>query len=71
MRKLLRNMAKAKMKKMGYSKVNYRIRGYWREIVVAYPVNLLTGKKMDKSFRGRKKNKKGSYAAVYSSNFAY
>lgn len=46
MRKFLRNMAKAKMKEMGYSKINKRMdRGRWREIVGAYPVNLFTGKK--------------------------
>lgn len=39
MRKILRNMAKAKMAQMGYSKIN------WREIIGAYPVNLFTGKK--------------------------
>ena len=42
MRKILRNMAKAKMAQMGYSKIN------WREIIGAYPVNLFTGKKMPK-----------------------
>lgn len=45
MRKILRNMAKAKMAQMGYSKVNKRMRGNWREIIGAYPVNLFTGKK--------------------------
>ena len=45
MRKFLRNMAKAKMKEMGYSKINKRMdRGRWREIVGAYPVNLFTVK---------------------------
>ena len=66
MRKLLRNMAKARMKKMGYSKVNKRMdRGRWREIVGAYPVNLFTGKKMPKSFHGRKRNKPGSYSSLF------
>lgn len=65
MRKLLRNMAKAKMAQMGYSKVNKRMRGNWREIIGAYPVNLFTGKKMSKSFHGRKRNKPGSYGSLF------
>ena len=64
MRKLLRNMARAKMKEMGYSKVNKRV-SYWREIVGAYPVNLFTGRQMSKNFHGRKKNKKGSYSSLF------
>ena len=59
MRKILRNMAKAKMAQMGYSKIN------WREIIGAYPVNIITGQQMSKSFRGRKKNKKGSYSSLF------
>ena len=65
MRKILRNMAKAKMAQMGYSKINKRMRGNWREIVGAYPVNLFTGKKMSKSFHGRKRNKPGSYGSLF------
>lgn len=66
MRKILRNMAKAKMAQMGYSKINKRMRkGYWREIIGAYPVNLVTGKKMSKNFRGRKRNKPGSYSHLF------
>ena len=66
MRKLLRNMAKAKMKEMGYSKVNKRMnRGRWREIIGAYPVNRFTGRKMSVNFRGRKKNRKGSYSSLF------
>lgn len=65
MRKLLRNMAKAKMTQMGYSKVNKRMKYHWREIVGAYPVNLITGKKMSRSFRGRKRNKAGSYSSLF------
>ena len=65
MRKILRNMAKAKMAQMGYSKVNKRMRGNWPEIIGAYPVNLFTGKKMAKSFHGRKRNKPGSYGSLF------
>ncbi|MEY8404375.1 hypothetical protein AALA54_13745 [Oscillospiraceae bacterium 44-34] len=65
MRKFLRNMARAKMKRMGYSNVNLKMRGHWREIIGAYPVNIITGQQMSKSFRGRKKNKKGSYSSLF------
>ena len=65
MRKILRNMAKAKMAQMGYSKVNKRMRGNWREIIGAYPVNLFTGKKMSMNFHGRKRNKPGSYGSLF------
>ena len=65
MRKILRNMAKAKMAQMGYSKINKRMRGNWREIIGAYPVNLFTGKKMSKNFHGRKRNKPGSYGSLF------
>lgn len=61
MRKFLRNMARAKMKRMGYSNVNLKM----REIIGAYPVNIITGQQMSKSFRGRKKNKKGSYSSLF------
>lgn len=53
------------MAQMGYSKVNKRMRGNWREIIGAYPVNLFTGKKMSKSFHGRKRNKPGSYGSLF------
>ena len=62
MRKFLRNMARAKMKRMGYSNVNLKMRGHWREIIGAYPVNIITGQQI---FRGRKKNKKGSYSSLF------
>lgn len=65
MRKMLRNMAKAKMARMGYSKVNKRMKYHWREIVGAYPVNLITGMKMSKSYHGRKRNKAGSYSSLF------
>lgn len=65
MRKILRNMAKAKMAQMGYSKINKRMRGNWREVIGAYPVSLMTGKKMSRSFHGRKRNKPGSYNSLF------
>lgn len=65
MRKILRNMAKAKMAQMGYSKINSRMRLHWREIVGAYPVNIITGKKMTRNYRGRKRNKAGSYSSLF------
>lgn len=65
MRKMLRNMAKAKMARMGYSKVNSRMRGHWREIVGAFPVNVFTGKEMSKNFHGKKKYKAGHYGHLF------
>lgn len=56
MRKLLRNMTKAKMRNMGYANINKRMsRGRWREIIGAYPMNIKTGRQMKKSFYGNKK----------------
>ena len=52
MRKLLRSMAKAKMERMGYSKVNRRMRySQWRRVLGewAYP-----------DFYGKKRQRKGS-----------
>ncbi len=50
MRKLLRAMAKAEMKRRGYTKVNRRMgNGRWREIVKAHP-----------GFCGKKRQRKGS-----------
>lgn len=52
MRKLLRSMAKVKMERMGYSKVNRRMAyGQWRRVLGpgAYP-----------DFQGKKRQSKGS-----------
>lgn len=63
MRKILRNMAKARM---GNYKVGRRMsRGRWREIVGAYPTNVVTGETMSKSFRGRKKYKSGHWQHLF------
>ena len=63
MRKLLRQMAKAKMKRMGASKVNRAIgSGRWRSIVGAYPIDTITGERMKRNYHGQKKYKPGSYA---------
>lgn len=65
MRKLLRNMAKAEMTRRGYSKVNKRMsRGRWREVLKIEPTEAGTGKKLGYSFRGKKKQKKGSKQPV-------
>lgn len=61
MRKILRNMAKAQMKKMGVNKVNKRMRGNWRQVVNAYPVDVGTGEQVKKTYYGRKKYRSGSY----------
>ncbi len=66
MRKILRNIAKAKMTKMGYSKVNKRMgKGRWREIVGAYPTDVITGRKMPKNFRGSKRTQRGSHYSLF------
>lgn len=60
MRKLLRNMAKAEMVRRGYSKPNRAMsHGRWRSFVNAYPMSVDTGKRMKKSFYGKKKYDKG------------
>lgn len=68
MRKLLRSMAKAEMVRCGYSKVNRRMShsyGGWRAVVGAYPINLVTGKKMAGSYRGQKKYPKGHTSHLF------
>lgn len=56
MRKLLRSMAKAKMKRMGYSKINRHMAyGEWRRVL---------GKGAYPGFYGNKKQKKGSRQPV-------
>ncbi len=66
MRKLLRNMAKAEMVRRGYSKVNRRIGyGSWRTVIDAYPINLVTSKKMARNYRGQKKYPKGHYSHLF------
>ncbi len=66
MRKFLRNMAKAKMAQMGYSKINKWMRfGQWRQVIDAYPVNVVTGEKMPKTFHGKKKYKAGHYQHLF------
>lgn len=63
MRKLLRSMAKAQVRKAGAGHVNKVIsNGRWRQFVGAYPVDTMTGKKMKKDYHGRKKYRKGSYS---------
>ena len=61
MRKILRNMAKAQMKKMGVDKINKRMRGNWRRVVNAYPTDTMTGEKMRDGYHGRKKYRPVSY----------
>lgn len=52
MRKLLRSMAKAKMERMGYSKVNRRMRySQWRRVL---------GERAYPDFYGKKRQRKGS-----------
>ena len=59
MRKLLRSVAKAQLSKAGAAHVNKVIRnGKWRKIVNAYPVNIKTGERMPKDYRGLKRYKR-------------
>lgn len=51
MRKLLRSMAKAEMKRRGYAKINRCMsNGRWRDIIGAYP-GFLGSKKQKKAHR--------------------
>lgn len=61
MRKILRNMAKAQMKKMGADKINKRMSYNWRRVIGAYPTNVMTGEKMKSGYFGRKKYRLGTY----------
>lgn len=68
MRKLLRSMAKAEMERCGYSKVNRRMShsyGGWRAVIGAYPINLVTGKKMAGNYHGQKKYPKGNHSHLF------
>lgn len=62
MRKLLRSMAKAQMKKMGADKINKRMRYNWRRVVGAYPIDTMTGEKMREDYHGRKEYRPGTYS---------
>ena len=62
MRKLLRSMAKAQMKKTGMNKINKRMRYNWRRIIGAYPTDVITGEMMAKNYHGSKEYQKGSYS---------
>ena len=65
MRKLLRSMAKAEMARMGYSKVNKRLRyNQWRRVLNLRPINLKTGKPIPENFHGPKKQLKGSAPCI-------
>lgn len=65
MRKLLRSMAKAEMARMGYSKVNKRLRyNQWRRVLNLRPINLKTGKPIPENFHGPKKQHKGSAPCI-------
>lgn len=58
MRKMLRNMAKAKMARNGVTKINKRMsHGRWRRYINAYPVNAVTGAGMPRDFLGKKRGK--------------
>jgi hypothetical protein len=50
-------MARAKMKEAGWSKPNKRMATNWRKITGAYPVSLITGKRMTAGYSGKKRGK--------------
>ena len=63
MRKLLRRMAKAKMAKAGVTKINRRMsHGRWREVIYAYPINAVTGRRMPRDYWGRSVYPAGSHS---------
>lgn len=63
MRELRRAMAKAAMRRAGYSKINRRMRNnQWRRILGLEPYFLISGRDIPGSYRGPKKPQKGSYA---------
>lgn len=63
MRELRRAMAKAAMRRAGYSKINRRMRGnQWRRILGLEPYFLTSGRDIPGNYHGPKKTKKGSYS---------
>ena len=60
MRKILRGIAKAKMKRGGVERINRKMSDNWRKIAGARPIDLDTGKRVDVEFQARKK-KHGRY----------
>lgn len=70
MRKLLRKMAKAEMKRRGSAHINRQMAvGRWREFVGAYPTNIITGKKMAKNYHGNKRFKPGHWEHLFSYSY--
>lgn len=63
MRKMLRSVAKANMKRQGYRRVNrYMSRGRWREFVGAFPgyIGVKRPTRLQKELRyGRRTNRRG------------
>lgn len=66
MRKLLRSMARAKLKEMGCDHVNKRMRYNWRRVIGAYPVNTVTGKRMNEGYHGKQYHKPGAAWHLFS-----
>lgn len=66
MRKILRKMAKANIKRNGAAHINRQMAvGRWREYVGAYPVNIITGERMSKNFHGSKRYRKGHWQHLF------
>ena len=60
MREMIRKVAKAKLRRMGYkSHINRTVGQRWREVMNAYPIDIMTGERMPKGYIGRKRYEKG------------
>ena len=66
MRKLLRNIARSKLKDMGCDHINKRLRYNWRRVIGAYPVNVVTGERMNDSYHGTQEHKPGDTRHLFS-----
>ncbi len=62
MRKLLRSIAREKMKKAEMDKPNRRLSRLWRSVTQTYPTDTITGRKMTHGYIGRKRYPSGSRA---------
>lgn len=71
MRKYLRNMARATLNNIGCDHVNKRMRDNWRRVIGAYPVNTVTGKRMNEGYHGKQMNKRKNKSETAQHLFSY
>lgn len=72
MRKILRRIAKARMAKRGIQHINKHFRAWnWRGAVNAYPIDCMTGKRMNRNYVGQKKHQSryANHLFVYQGGF--